>query len=237
VAIDFHSPFPIPVILYTSLLNNIVKTVPNSVYIPFPIIIWGKYMKYINKMTIILTIFLFLIPNSMATVDGIYQNDVEITVDQTSKYVKPGQEAIFYWYVCNNLTFETIEFHVSSTGNITTFSQSQFTLGPKESIVINQYCPTLINDLNDTRYSYYVTWSGRIKLFALTYNMPSQSGTLYVTVIDEKNYNDDYNEDLDYLDNQNSINNMINFGIIILIIALIIVFWKYLQKRKKNQLS
>jgi hypothetical protein len=194
-------------------------------------------MKYIIKVTIFLTILLLFIPNSTAALDGITQNDVEITVDQTSKYVRPGQEAIFYWYVRNNLTYGTIEFYVSSSGNITIFSQDQFTLGPRENTVIHQYCPTLINDPNGTDYYYDVTWSGRVKLFALTYNLPSQTGSLFVTVIDENNYNDIGNDDLDYLDNQNSIYNLINFGIIIFITALLIVLWKFLKKRKINRLN
>jgi hypothetical protein len=194
-------------------------------------------MKYIIKLVIVLTILLFIIPNSTASLYGIYQNDVEITVDHTSNNVEPGQEAIFHWLVYNNLTLWSIDFFVSSYGNVTRFSQNVFTLGPGEKRLIHQYCPTLYNDTNGTHYSYDVTWSGSIKARSITYNIPSHTWTLSVTVIDENennNINDDY---LDNFDNQNSSYGILNIGIIIFIGAILIILWKLIPKLKKDQLS
>lgn len=187
-------------------------------------------------MTIILTIILCLPFNSVAVIDRSSQVEVEIIVDATSKSVQSGEQAIFYWEIYNNNSLYTVEITVDAIGDKTSFSQDQFVLKPGESMKINQYCPTLSFDENNSNYTYTVIWAGTYYIGPLIqYTGPVGSQDLMVIVINE-NQTDQFNGDLPNFGNdQAPIFGWVSVGIIFLIGIIIIIFWKIFLKRKKNK--
>ena len=192
-------------------------------------------MRDLIQMTLIFTLILCLPFNSVAIIDSSNQVEVEIIVDATSKSVQSGEEAIFYWEINNNNSLYTVEITVDAIGDKTYFSQDQFVLKPGENMKINQYCPTLPRDEDQSNYTYTVIWAGTYYIGPLIqYTGPVGSQDLMVVVFNE-NQTDQFNGDLtNFGNNQTPIFGWVSVGIIFFIGIIIIIYWKIFLNCKKK---
>ena len=197
--------------------------------------ILGKLMKNILILALVFTTLIIAPFNCQAETDSPNQTIVEITVDAISKNVHQGQEAIFHWEILNNNSLYTVEITVEAYGDKTYFSQDHFILKPGESGKVDQFCPTLPQDEDQSEYTYTVSWGGTYYIGpAVKYTVPIGSQDLSVIIINE-NETDQYNNGFPDFDNdQIPIYGWISAGIVIFFGIILIICWKIYVKRKNK---
>jgi hypothetical protein len=153
------------------------------------------------------------------------EGNLEIVVDNMSKEVFPGEDAVFYWTAYNNDTFTS--YDLSASCPETEFSDSSFTLEPGESKLVIQTASTSINDANNTHYFYKVMWSGTWHQGPISGSITPMEGIMNVYVINNSNLEEDNG------DNGNNGDDSAPGFVAIFLIAAILVAAVIMKKKRR----
>jgi hypothetical protein len=159
-------------------------------------------------------------------------DEAQIEVDEGTKYVYPGEEAIFVWYVKNNDDTSILEFHPSADPERNTFEPGSIKLKPGEAGQIKQIFNT--TGLNASYHeglviTWTIHWYGPFGLVKGPSDPASSiEGRLEVIILD----NETDNSTSDSGNNNDSLRLKVLILIAFCILILLFLIIGYIIRRK-----